>query len=91
MYSRGKKYNNYEQWKESSLSNYETKYEPHYKHIKKKIFVEEYLGDNLFDYKIYCIHGNPILIQVERNVKKEQCINYYDCNFNKLNIRKKFS
>ena len=90
MYSRGKKYNNYEQWKQSSLSNYETKYEPHYKYIKKTIFVEEYLGDNLFDYKIYCIQGNPILIQVERNIKKEQCINYYDCNFNKLNIKKNF-
>ena len=90
MNSRGKKIDSYYDWKKSALSNYITKYEPHYQYIEKQIFIEEYLGDNLFDFKIHCIQGNPVLIQVERNVKKEKCINYYDCNFNILNIKKNF-
>ena len=94
MYARGTKMepeiNNYKLWKKIVLKKYKTKYEPHYQYLTPTIFVEEYLGDNLIDYKIFCINSKPVLLQTERDVKKENCINFYDNKFNKLNIHKNY-
>ena len=41
-----------------------------YKNIKKKILAEEYLGDNLTDYKFYCFNGyvDCVLLCVDRQL-----------------------
>ena len=33
-----------------------------YKSVKRKIIAEQYLGDNLQDYRIYCFNGQPRLV-----------------------------
>ena len=33
-----------------------------YKSVKRKIFAEEYIGENLQDYRVYCFKGEPKLI-----------------------------
>lgn len=62
---------NYEQYKTyyNSLltKQYNPRHEPHYKHIKPILFIEEYLGDNLLDVKFHCIHGAPVLIKIIKN------------------------
>ena len=92
MIGRGKvlepKVNNYKKWLELSIKPHITKYENQYKYVKPVVFVEEYLGENLFDYKFWCINKNPEFIQVERNEKIERCINFYDLNLNLLPITK---
>jgi len=68
MIARGKnlepKKENYEFWKKRSLFPQKLKYEDHYKFIKPEILCEEYLGDNLQDYKFYCIHGKVEFISI---------------------------
>ncbi len=42
-----------------------------YKNINKKLLIEEYLGDNLTDYKFFCFNGKPKLVHVveDRRIK----------------------
>lgn len=51
-----------------------------YKDIKKKIIVEEYLGDNLSAYKFFCFNGQPKILYLTtfgRNEHGEDHCNYY--------------
>ena len=41
-----------------------------YINIKRKIFAEIYLKDNIEDYKIYCFHGIPKFVRVQKNNDK---------------------
>ena len=45
----------------------------------------ETFGDNLNDYKIYCIYGKHVLIQIHSNLN-DKCLNYYDINLKLINI-----
>lgn len=42
-----------------------------YKNVKKRIFVEEYLGDDIVDYKFYCFNGyvDAVLLCVDRHIE----------------------
>ena len=42
--------------------------EPHYSRIEKKIICEEYLEDDILDYKFFCFKGNPEFFYVAQNV-----------------------
>ena len=61
----------------------------HYKPIKKKIFIEEYMENAgksaLTDYKFLCFNGKPEICQIinDRFTNKLH-FNYYDLNFNPL-------
>lgn len=65
-----------------------------YKKIKPKIicegFMEDASGSQLKDYKLYCFHGEPKVIQVisERN-KGHYYLDHFDLDWNKLNIHQK--
>ena len=49
-----------------------------YINIEKKIFAEEFLRENIEDYKIYCFHGIPKLIRVQKvNYSQKKKINNY--------------
>ena len=54
----------YDQWRQTG--------ELHYRSIKKKWLVEEYISstEELYDYKVYCFMGEPVFISIitERNV-----------------------
>ena len=69
---------------------YEVDREWQYKNIKPKIIVEKLLKDDadsiLNDYKIHCFHGKPMFIQTifdRSTVIKE---NWYDINWNLLDV-----
>ena len=57
-----------------------------YLNVERKIFAEVYLKDNIEDYKVYCFHGNPKFIRVQKHIDgiKGKVNNYYDLNW-KLN------
>ena len=58
-------------------------YEYQYINIKKKIFAEKFLCDNITDYKFYCFNGYPKLIKVQSKYykKKIKMYHYYDDNW----------
>lgn len=89
MVSRGKKYNNYKQWKTSAIKIKKNHFEIHYQHIKPVIFVEQYLGDNLIDYKFYCFLGKIKFIHVDSNRFGNHNQSFYDINFNYMPELKK--
>ena len=61
------------------LSNYEYQYI----NIKRKIFAEKYLQDNIINYKFNCYNGNPIFIRVTLDLpdKSAKINNYYNLNW----------
>lgn len=69
--------------------NYANRYcEYHYKYIKRRILIEELLEDeereSLLDYKVHCIHGKPICIEVITDRATGYKENYYDPSWNRL-------
>ncbi len=80
--------NKLKEWIKSSSNHYYFSYEWGYKNIKPKIICEEYLGDNLLDYKIFCFSGKPICIGVDVGRFTNHRRNFYDLNWNYLNIEK---
>jgi len=43
--------------------------EPHYKRIQRRIICEEYLEDEILDYKFFCFNGNPEFFYIAQNVE----------------------
>ena len=58
----------------------------HYSFINKKIFVEEFIGKTLKNYKILCYNGNPKYIYVSIKEGNNKYRNFYDINWNFLNF-----
>ena len=88
MKGRVRNVKTYDEWKKRSLKtlNYKPEIQPHYKYIEPKIYVEEYLGDNLNDYKFFCIQGKMVLCQIDTSRFKNHKRNLYDKNFRLLNF-----
>lgn len=68
-----------------------------YKNVKPRIIAEKYLENtrktdsNLDVYKIFCFDGEPTMIQVIQNDKtKDESIDYFDVDWNVLNLRQNF-
>lgn len=59
--------------------------ELHYKDIVPKIICEEYLeglAENIYDYNIYCFHGEPVYIWCIKGSHKPDCkASFYDKNW----------
>lgn len=49
-----------------------------YKGVKPQIIAEEYLGDNLNDYKIFCFNGKVKCLKVDYNRFSSHQANYYN-------------
>lgn len=63
--------------------------EVQYKFIKKKIIVEQFLGNDILSYKFYCFHGIPKVLYVATNGEhgeKDKYIDFFDMNWNHLDI-----
>lgn len=66
-----------------------------YKNVFPRILVEDYIGENLTDYRIYCFNGEPkyIYMYISKNEditkpEPETC-NIYDTNWNLQNFKQK--
>ena len=58
-----------------------------YINVKRKVFAEVLLKDEIEDYKIYCFHGEPKFIRVQKKIKGHEKINnYYDLNWKLTDI-----
>ena len=62
------------------------KSEFHYSFIKRKIFVEEFIGDKLKNYKFLCYQGIPKLVYLSIEEDNKKYRNFYDMNWNFLNF-----
>jgi hypothetical protein len=90
MISRGKKMKTYSQWYKNATKplNYRPQIEPHYKYIKPLVFVEEYMGDEINDYKFFVINGKFAFCQIDSGRFTNWKSNFYDKNFNLLKFSK---
>lgn len=55
-----------------------------YAYVKRKIFAEKFLGDNLIDYKIFCFNGEPKFIRIRQflnNTNHTKIHNHYTTNW----------
>lgn len=81
-------------WLQPESNHYYYSFECSYKNIKPKIIIEKYikgLAENLTCYKIFNFAGNPYLIQAVFDDKTpKETINYYDLEWNKLDLRQNF-
>ena len=66
-------------------------YEYQYIYVKKKIFAETFLKDNLTDYKFYCFNGLPKLCKVQSKykIKNIKMYHYYNMNWEITDIETK--
>lgn len=78
--------NNYNIWRQKVVIPQKGDYQDHYKFIEPVIFVEEYLGDNLNDYKFFCFNGKIKILQVDEDRFKKHTRNLYDNNYNLLSF-----
>ena len=68
--------------------DYGKKYsEFHYSFIKPKIFVEEYMGSSLKNYKFLCYNGIPKYVYLSIKIREEKFRNFYDMDWNLLSFR----
>lgn len=74
--------------KRLKLNYYDRFREWPYKYVKPRIICEEYLQDNITDYKFLCFHGEPKLIQVHRDRENGHTLDFYDVNWHKTSIRR---
>ena len=62
--------------------------ETNYRYLRPKIIVEEFLSEDGVsvpkDYKLFCFHGVPKLIQVDSDRFGEHTRNFYDMRWNRL-------
>ena len=66
-----------------------------YKNVKPCIIAEKFMQDEKFDnlsvYKILCFGGEPKIFQTIKNDKTpEESIDYFDINWNRLDLRQNF-
>ena len=64
--------------------------EGNYRYLERKIIVEEYFsgpeGRVPRDYKVFCFHGCPKLIEVDSGRFVKQTRNFYDTSWNRLKL-----
>ena len=57
----------------------------HYSLIKRKIFAEEFIGDDLKNYKFLCYNGTPKFVYLSIKDNNQKYRNFYDMKWNFLN------
>ena len=75
-------YRKLEKWKNRDFGQINKEFQYYY--IKKRILVEEFLGDNLIDYKVFCFNGEPKFIRVRKILNDEnhtKIHNHYNTNW----------
>ena len=58
----------------------------HYSFIKRKVFVEEYIGDSLNNYKFFSYHSIPTFVYLSKKFNDTKYRTFYDMNWNKLDF-----
>ncbi len=65
-----------------------------YKNVKPRIIAEQYMVDNsgikeecLTDYKFFCFDGQPKMVYISQDKAQEPHTDFFDMDFNRLNLR----
>ena len=73
------------------LDYYRKSREQNYKFLERKIIIEEFFSEDgrsvPEDYKLFCFHGMPKIIQVDSDRFGSHTRNFYDTSWNRLPIR----
>ena len=73
-------------WKNKNYGLWSTEFQ--YMYVKRKIYAEQFLSDDLIDYKVFCFNGKSKFIRIRKKLKYKNKIikihNHYDINW-KLN------
>lgn len=68
--------------------------EKNYKYLRPKIIVEEFFSEDgrtpPHDYKVFCFHGRPKIIQVDSGRFQGHTRNFYDTSWNSLSVTVKY-
>ena len=56
-------------------------FEYQYLNVKRKVFAEQYLENDIINYKFSCFNGEPKFIRVKRNIKGINYYNIYNINW----------
>ena len=74
-----------------SINYGEVSFEFQYLNIKHSIFAQQFLKDDIEDYKVYCFHGEPKFISAQINIEgNNKIINYYDLDWKLTDIETGF-
>ena len=71
-------------WLQIDFSKKSTEF--HYSFIKRKAFAEEYIGNNLNNYKFFCYNGIPRFIYILKKVEGKSYNTYFDIEWNRLDF-----
>ena len=58
----------------------------HYSFINRKAFAEEYIGNDINNYKFLCFHSIPKYVYLSKKIKGKKYRTYFDMNWNKLDF-----
>ena len=71
-----------------NTERYSSTREANYRYLRPKIIVEEFFSEDRFpvpkDYKLFCCHGVPKMIQVDDGRFERHRRNFYDMSWNRL-------
>ncbi|WP_163468929.1 ATP-grasp fold amidoligase family protein [Fusobacterium sp. IOR10] len=62
-----------------------------YSNISRKIVVEEFLEDNIKDYKIFCFNGKAKIMFVALDRSTNTKFDFYDMDFKKIDLKQHYS
>ena len=62
------------------------RFEYQYLNVKKKVFAESLLDNQIINYKFSCFNGNPKMIRVKSKINRVHFYNIYYINWTKTNI-----
>ncbi len=60
-----------------------------YKGLRPRIICEEFLGENIIDYKFMCFNGEPRIIQVHQDRTRNHTLDFLDTSWRKTEIRRR--
>ena len=74
-----------------SMNYGELSYEFEYLNVNHLIIAQKYFKDDIDDYKVYCFHGEPKFISVQKKIEgNNKIINYYDMDWELTDIETGF-
>ncbi len=62
-----------------------------YKHVDRRIIIEEFLGNRILTYKFFCFNGEPKVLYISsdgENGEHDKYIDHFDMNFKHLDIQR---
>lgn len=77
-------------WIQPEHNLYWQSYEWAYKDVPARIICEQYLGENLTDYKLFCFHGRPAFVAVISERATALKVDFYDLDWRRLPFTRQF-